>query len=185
MIKKTQPSGPGLPALPDPAEVCPTCTKCCRHVALEIDPPVSIRRVSTTLWYLYHRGISIYVGNDGCWYLLVPADCANLKPDGLCAVYEARPYICREYEIDGCEGTSVEPAEKHRFDDAASFAAWLARNRSALWERCRGAGIIPAELEAGPTPPASGEPGGARRRPRNAPAGSGKAPSSGPRSRPR
>ncbi len=139
-----------------------------------------------TLWYLYHRGISVYVGNDGDWYLLVPSDCSNLTPEGLCRVYEARPYICREYELDGCEGTSSEPAEKARFDDAASLAAWLSRHRPSLWSRCLAAGIVPAGLAGGEvTPPESGAPEAARPRRRSAPGGSAKAPSSGPRPRPR
>lgn len=146
------------------------------------------------LWYLYHRDISVYQAHDGDWYLLAPADCGNLTPDGLCAVYLNRPYICREYELDGCEGTSAAPPEKLRFDDAPSFLAWLRMSRPSLWERSLTAGVVPPALvptgedrprPRGVRPEASAAPGAARRRRQTAPGGTWRATSSGPRPRPR
>lgn len=141
-----------LPALaapvstPDPAVFCPPCGKCCRYVSVGIDPPTSVGRVSTALWILYHRGLSIYESHEGDWFLIVPAACENLRPDGLCGVYENRPFICRDYEVEGCEGTSTEPAERVRFDDPRSLLAWLERKRPALHARCIREGIVPPGL---------------------------------------
>ncbi len=139
---------PTLPTIPppDPSVVCPSCRRCCRHVAVGIDPPSSVRSVSTALWLVYHEGVSIYQSHEGDWFLLLPAECGNLTPDGLCAVYEERPLICREYDVEDCEGTSADTPEKARFDDGASLVAWLARTRAALYRRCVEAGIIPKAL---------------------------------------
>ncbi len=104
---------------------------------------MSVARVSTLLWMLYHRGVSAYESHEGDWFALFPAQCENLRADGLCGVYENRPFICRDYDVDGCEGTSSEPAERIRFDDAARFVAWLKAKRSGLHARCEGAGILP------------------------------------------
>ena len=136
------PSEAQSPAL-DPAVVCPPCGKCCRYVSVGIDSPTSVGRVSTILWLLYHKTLVVYQSHDGDWFLLVPTECENLRPDGLCGVYENRPFICRDYDIDGCEGTSTEPAEKKKFEDAKSFVAWLARDKSGLFARCLKAGILP------------------------------------------
>ncbi len=145
---------PTLPAAPpvalDPSVVCPPCGLCCKHVAVDIGAPTSVQGVSTALWLVYHRGVSIYQDHDGDWFLLVPTDCGNLLPDGLCAVYHDRPLVCRDYDVDGCEGTSAEPAEKVRFDDAASLVAWLARKRPALYRRCVEKGVVPEALRPRP-----------------------------------
>lgn len=133
---------------PDPSVVCPPCGRCCRYVALGIDAPSSVKAVSMALWFVYHRNVSIYQSHEGDWFLLVPADCENLRPDGLCGVYEKRPLICREYDVDGCEGTSAELPEKLRFDDGASLVKWLATSRPALYARCVDAGIVPGTPSA-------------------------------------
>ncbi|MCE7958773.1 MAG: hypothetical protein DYH06_12695 [Acidobacteria bacterium ACB2] len=99
---------PSHPGTPDPSAVCSPCARCCRHVAVGIDPPDTVRRVSTALWFVYHRRISVYQSHDGDWFLNVPTDCEHLRPDGLCGVYESRPLLCREYDVEGCEGTSEE-----------------------------------------------------------------------------
>lgn len=137
---------PSHPGTPDPSAVCPPCARCCRHVAVGIDPPDTVRRVSTALWFVYHRRISVYQSHDGDWFLNVPTDCEHLRPDGLCGVYESRPLLCREYDVEGCEGTSVEPAEKLHFEDGKSLVAWLAERRPALYRKCLAAGIVPEAL---------------------------------------
>lgn len=137
--------GPSLPTLaaPEPSEVCPPCGKCCRYVSVQVDGPTSVANVSTLLWVLYHRGVAVYQSHEEDWFLLIPAACENLLPDGFCGVYENRPFICRDYDVDGCEGTSSEPSEKLRFDGAQELLAWLLSNRSGLHARCVRAGIVP------------------------------------------
>ena len=92
---------PAFPASLDPATVCPPCGKCCRHVAVGIDGPVSVNGASTALWLVYHRNVSVYQSHDGDWFVLFPTTCDNLLPNGFCAVYENRPLLCREYDVDG------------------------------------------------------------------------------------
>ncbi|MDX9734264.1 MAG: YkgJ family cysteine cluster protein [Thermoanaerobaculia bacterium] len=172
------PSLPKLPTLsapPDPATVCPPCGKCCRYVAVGIDGPVTVSGVSTALWLVYHRNVSVYQSHDGDWFVLFPADCENLLPNGLCGVYEDRPTLCRDYDVDGCEGTSAEAPEKVRFDDGAALGAWLRSRRPALFARCLAKGILPPFVK-GDVPEASagarGRPGSARaERPRLRPRG--------------
>ncbi len=149
------PSPPSLPTLapaPDPATVCPPCAKCCRYVSVGIDGPVSVSTVSTALWLVYHRNVSVYQSHEGDWFVLFPAECENLLPSGLCGAYENRPLLCREYDVVGCEGTSEEAPERVRFDDGASLGVWLRERRPALFARCLKAGILPESVR-GPAPP--------------------------------
>lgn len=140
-----------LPAFqngPDPSVVCPPCGVCCNYVSVGIDPPSSVERVSTTLWLLYHPDVSVYQSHEDEWFLLVKSRCQNLATTGLCGVYENRPFICRDYEVDGCEGTSDIPAEKVKFDDAKSFFTFLSKWKPRLYGRCLAAGIVPPAFSA-------------------------------------
>ena len=139
-----------LPTLPadaipylDPSEICPPCARCCKYVSLGMESPDNVKYVSMALWFLFHKGIGIYQAHDDDWYLIVPTDCEHLLESGLCGVYENRPFICREYDVADCEGTSTEPSEKRKFMDAGSFLNWLERSRPALYKRCLEKGIIP------------------------------------------
>ncbi len=144
---------PTHPASPDPSEVCPPCGRCCRYVAVGIDGPVSLGGVSTALWLVYHRNVSVYQSHEGDWFVLFPAPCDHLRPDGLCGVYENRPLLCREYDVVGCEGTSAEAPEKVRFDDGPALGAWLRERRPALFARCLAAGILPEPVRPPARPP--------------------------------
>jgi len=40
---------------------------------------------------------------DKAWYLMVHNACKHLRDDHRCAIYDARPRICRDYHTDDCE----------------------------------------------------------------------------------
>jgi len=83
--------------------LCDYCTaKCCRYFALAIDKPTTRREFDYLRWYLLHERAAIFV-EDGSWYLLVHSPCKHLMPDNRCAIYEERPYICRQYSTRRCE----------------------------------------------------------------------------------
>lgn len=127
----------------DPAAICPSCTRCCRYVSIGINAPSTLTAVSNILWYLYHKNVSVYEDHEGEWAVVFGTDCENLKPDGLCGVYENRPLICRDYDIDGCEGTSPVAPERISFATAPPFVAWLKKKKPKLYEKCKARKIIP------------------------------------------
>ncbi|MFH1877245.1 MAG: YkgJ family cysteine cluster protein [Candidatus Omnitrophota bacterium] len=82
---------------------CVKCrAKCCRYFALEIDTPRSKRDFENVRWFLAHNGVKIYVESRK-WHLEVKSECRFLTEDHRCGIYEKRPLICREYEIESCE----------------------------------------------------------------------------------
>jgi Fe-S-cluster containining protein len=87
-----------------PGEVlCDYCTaKCCRYFALVIETPTTRQDFDFIRWYLLHERATIFTEDDR-WYLLMHTQCAQLRPDNRCGIYEDRPTICREYSTDHCE----------------------------------------------------------------------------------
>jgi Fe-S-cluster containining protein len=87
-----------------PGEIlCSYCTaRCCRYFALPIDAPKTWKDFDNIRWYMMHGRVGVFV-DQGTWYLVVYADCQNLRSDNLCGVYEDRPEICRAYSTSGCE----------------------------------------------------------------------------------
>ena len=87
-----------------PGEVlCKYCpAKCCHYFALPIDKPTTWKDFDSVRWFLMHDRASVFT-DEGTWYLLVHTSCRHLRSDNLCAVYHARPQICRAYSTTNCE----------------------------------------------------------------------------------
>jgi len=81
---------------------CAQCTKCCRHVAIEIDRPRSKEDYRTLVWYVMHKGVRVFLDEENDWYVEFAGDCRGLDPRGLCTIYDHRPDICREYDPECC-----------------------------------------------------------------------------------
>ncbi len=106
--------------------LCEHCTAaCCRYIALPIDTPETMRDFEDMRWFVLHRGISVFV-EDGDWYVQMQADCRMLRPDGLCATYETRPPICREYTTDECDYHAADAADDAPkiFEDPEALMAY-------------------------------------------------------------
>ena len=83
--------------------LCEYCTaKCCRYFALPIETPEDAEDFDFLRWYLVHDRASIFTDNDE-WYIMIHTDCRHLRDDNLCAIYETRPQICRDYTTENCE----------------------------------------------------------------------------------
>lgn len=99
--------------VPPGRSLCEYCTaKCCRYIALPIDPPESPREFDYIRWYLLHENISVFTEDDD-WYLVVHTPCRHLQPDHRCGIYETRPRICREYSTDNCEYDDTDTYERY------------------------------------------------------------------------
>ncbi|MBD3261876.1 MAG: YkgJ family cysteine cluster protein [Candidatus Altiarchaeales archaeon] len=81
---------------------CVGCTRCCRHVTLEIDAPEDEEDFENIRWYLLHQNVSVFKSDDE-WYVEFHTPCRMLSEDGGCRVYEQRPKICSDYDPSECE----------------------------------------------------------------------------------
>ena len=99
--------------------LCVKCTGlCCRYFALPIDTPEDWGDYDDIRWFLCHEDITVFV-EEGDWYLNVKNKCKYLSEnDYHCEIYDKRPKICRDYEIETCDFTSNEyDYELHFTDD--------------------------------------------------------------------
>jgi len=79
---------------------------CCSYAAVETDAPTSIDDYEDLVFYIYH-GVKVSVAQDDprkrTWFLEFPGRCRYLTAEGLCTIYEHRPRVCREHDIEECE----------------------------------------------------------------------------------
>jgi Fe-S-cluster containining protein len=102
-------------------------------VAVEIDPPTTVRAVTDVLWYLYHERVSVYLDGDGDWSVVFETRCRHLTHDRRCGIYPQRPRICRTFDNTTCEVNSAD--EGRTFTTAEDFLAWLQLRRRRLYAR--------------------------------------------------
>jgi len=87
---------------------CNKCgNRCCRYVAIEIDTPRTDQDFDDIRWYVAHRKVTVFK-HDGVWHFNVDTKCKQLGNDGRCKIYDKRPRICREYDLDECEEGGIE-----------------------------------------------------------------------------
>ncbi|MDO8669732.1 MAG: YkgJ family cysteine cluster protein [Candidatus Buchananbacteria bacterium] len=107
-------------------ELCHKCDLCCKYVAIGIDKPKSKTDYQNIIWQLWHENVNIFVDHDNDWYVEFETPCLALdKKTSLCAVYENRPKICRDYKQVDCVRYNNDPAEKIYFKTPASFEKYL------------------------------------------------------------
>ena len=118
---------------------CFKCSACCRYVAIEIDPPTTSKEYDYIVWYLYHEGLTVFVDWNNDWFVKFDTDCRHLTSTGLCGIYETRPAICRDFGWRDCEKNNPEDAaDKHLFNKADQFLAWLEKVRPKQYSKYLG-----------------------------------------------
>ena len=97
---------------------CTRCGKCCTYVSIEINAPTKARYATDALWYLYHDKVRLYIDGMGEWSVVFETRCRNLQDNLLCAIYEDRPHICRDFDNTTCDvndpegGRSIDTPEE-------------------------------------------------------------------------
>jgi Fe-S-cluster containining protein len=104
--------------------LCEQCTAaCCRYLALPLDKPASAKDYDDIRWYLMHENVLVFV-EEGDWYVQFQTSCKNLAADNLCAVYETRPEICREYQQGDCDYAGGSYGYDHLFTHPKQIEAF-------------------------------------------------------------
>jgi Fe-S-cluster containining protein len=133
-LKKLLPLRMAEPAAPPRVlKICTECGKCCTYVSVGINAPNSVGNATDMLWYLYHENVSLYRDGDGEWSVVFETRCRNLKPDLLCAVYEDRPPICRDFDNTTCEVNDPEGGLEIRTPE--ELVAYLRERRPKIFRK--------------------------------------------------
>ncbi len=105
-------------------DLCQKCDACCRYIATEIDKPTTKDEVENIHWFLLHQNIGVYIGHDNKWYLEFKTPCRKLK-NKLCAHYQDRPKICRDYDQKNCPQYNEGETEKIYFHNEEEFVSYV------------------------------------------------------------
>ena len=130
-------------ALPRPARSavpCLDCGLCCCYVAIEIDPPLTVKRATEALWFLYHDRISLYRDDDE-WTLQFETPCRQQLDDNRCRIYPNRPHICRDLSARTCEVNS--PYEGEYLTTPEAFLDFLRKKRPKVHDTLMQQGYLP------------------------------------------
>ncbi len=94
----------------DPCVVCRA--KCCQYFAFEIDEPDTYEEFEDIRWFLYHENISVHI-DEGDWYISIANPCKMLGENNQCKIYDDRPIICRNYDLENCD----ESGGSYQYDE--------------------------------------------------------------------
>lgn len=108
---------------------CEKClpAKCCDYFAFEIDEPEDRKDFDSLLWQIAHKKISFYIYRKK-WHIMVHSRCNFLTKSNKCAIYETRPYICREHSVEDCEYTGEDYGFSEHFKSYDELLAYIKDN---------------------------------------------------------
>ena len=82
---------------------CTRCGTCCTTVGVEIETPETEEDFEDIKWYLYHKGLTVYIDRDGDWNVEIHTKCKHLKKNNTCSMYDNRPSVCKDYDDRVCD----------------------------------------------------------------------------------
>ncbi len=109
--------------------------RCCRYITVHLPAPRRRADYDEIIWFLSHEHISVYFESRR-WHLEVRTPCRYLTRGNLCAIYENRPAVCRDYDLDACEYPE-RPQHQLQFDTREQFEQWWAEKRERERRRRR------------------------------------------------
>ncbi len=108
-------------------EKCSNCdAHCCRHVAVQIEKPVTKKEIDQVRWYLLHENVWVSIDHDGDWLLEFRTPCKKIV-NNQCGDYGNRPVICRDYpgENELCERETDDTSYAALFTNEEEFLQHL------------------------------------------------------------
>ncbi len=113
----------------DDTSQCEKCLPayCCNYFAFGIDEPEDRREYESLLWKLAHENVSIYIYRKD-WYIMIHNRCNFLMPDNKCAIYDYRPYMCREHSTESCEYTGDDYGFTEHFKSYDDLLIYIKEN---------------------------------------------------------
>lgn len=91
---------------------CEDCDgDCCKYITCIVKAPKGPEDWDELKWMLLHKGVTIYVDEDGDWNVEVMTTCKKLGKDNRCTIYDKRPDVCKDHGTHECESNedSFEP----------------------------------------------------------------------------
>ena len=119
------------------SETCRICgAKCCKYITIKIDAPRDKIDRDEIRWFLHHENISVMIERR-LWFLQVYTRCKNLARDNRCAIYDNRPEVCRQYEMEECEHLGEEDEGTIEFYKPEEYDRFLEEKKKRRKKRRR------------------------------------------------
>ena len=84
-------------------KVCIECPSyCCHDMSMMITKPRNRAEIREYKWYLHYDTVNIAIRSNK-WYLVVKGRCIYLDENNMCAIYDRRPFRCRQHIPPDCE----------------------------------------------------------------------------------
>ena len=111
------------------SDQCSKCLPaiCCNYFAIEVDEPEDRKDFESMLWQIAHQKVSFYIHRKK-WYMMVHTRCNFLTENNQCAIYETRPYICREHSTENCEYTGDDYGFTEHFKSYDDLLVYIKEN---------------------------------------------------------
>lgn len=111
------------------SDQCSKClpAKCCTYFAFQIDTPETRKDFECLLWKIAHQSVSMYIYRKD-WYIMIHTRCNFLTQENQCAIYEHRPYLCREHSTDDCEYTGEDYGFSEHFKSYDDLLTYIKEN---------------------------------------------------------
>lgn len=104
---------------------CSSCDgKCCKYVVLEIDEPEDLEDFENIKWFICHKDVKVFIDEEGEWYIEFSTPCKFLDKNNLCTIYEKRPQICRDYNVNECTFYN-DYQEKYTFTNLEELESYI------------------------------------------------------------
>src|SRR3989344_3417896 len=107
---------------------CNKCTAvCCRQVTVSLDPLETEEDYQEMRWLIVHKNVHICVDEEGDFWVEFYTDCEHLGSHHECKIYENRPQICRDHELDSCEVNGEGEAYPFIFTNEGELNAYITK----------------------------------------------------------
>lgn len=112
--------------------------RCCQYIIVKIPAPRTKADHEEIRWWVAHEGVSVHIAQRK-WYLQIFTRCQYLTIDNLCAAYDKRPDVCRDYDPGDCEYTGELDIERefHTMEDYDRYLEEKRRRRLAYRREVR------------------------------------------------
>lgn len=119
-------------------DYCVDCNAlCCRYFTVPLDEPEDDEDFDAFRWYILHKGVSIFIDDEGDWFVAIQNDCGALGKKNLCKVYDRRPEICRRHNEEVCEKDGTPYTFREHFFSEKELMAYARKHLARLAETRR------------------------------------------------
>lgn len=97
---------------------CNNCdAPCCKNTFIKFGQVNSIMDLESIKWFVTRKNIRAYIYKNEWGIEILDSPCQFINENNNCSIYQNRPSICREYQIENCIKNTKIDDKKIIFDN--------------------------------------------------------------------